>query len=452
MYLEIAMFDVLSALESTFSEVPFTSFYRDIFPDGSFEERGVYEDGKYNGIAVSIEQGSKRTKRITVTDDLNAISNMADSDDFCIMSPISYAGKSRKSSNARFMYALAIDLDGVEKKKQWDFFMDQIERGHEMLQFVWGLPKPTYLVSSGTGIHIYYVFSQPVPMFKNIVEELEKLKKRLTWQAWTQGASSLHEKVQYESLFQGFRVVGTITKNGGRCRAFSVGEKVTVEYLNKFVPAGYRAENFVYKSDLRLQDAKEKYPEWYQRRVVEKHPRNTWTCKKALYDWWIRKIMEGAEQGHRYWCIMTLATYAQKCGVPKETLEQDAYGLIPFMNTRGDAFTEDDVLHALEAYTDSYITYPIDTIVLRTGIPIRKNKRNGRKQEQHIKIMNAIRDIEYPDGEWRNKEGRPKGSSQQKKLVEEWQKSHPDGKKADCIRDTRLSKPTVYKWWIDNLK
>ena len=44
-------------------------------------------------------------------------------------------------------------------------------------------------------------------------------------------------------------------------------------------------------------------------------------------------------------------------------------------------------------------------------------------------------------------EGRPKGSSQQKKLVEEWRTAHPDGKKADCIRDTGLSKPTVYKWW-----
>ena len=86
-------------------------------------------------------------------------------------------------------------------------------------------------------------------MFKNIVEELEKLKRRLTWQAWTQGASSLHDKVQYESLFQGFRVVGTITKDGGRCRAFSVGEKVTVEYLNKFVPEDHRAVSFVYKSD-----------------------------------------------------------------------------------------------------------------------------------------------------------------------------------------------------------
>lgn len=437
------MYDILGALNSLFEEVHYMDFYRDIFPEGSFEERGEYEDGKYNGIAIAIEKGSKRAKRMTITDDLDMIADMAGSNDFCLMSPISYAGKSRKSSNARFMYALAIDLDGMTERKHWDFFMEQINRGHEMLQFVWGLPRPTYLVSSGSGIHIYYVFKQTIPMFKNIVEELEKLKRRLTWQAWTQGASSLHDKVQYESLFQGFRVVGTITKDGGRCRAFSVGEKVTVEYLNKFVPEDHRAVSFVYKSDLRLEDAKKKYPEWYQRRIVEKRPRNTWTCKKAVYDWWIRKLKEGAEQGHRYWCIMTLATYAQKCGVPRETLEEDAYGLIPFMNTKGDEFTEDDVMHALEAYTDSYATYPINTIVWRTGIQIEKNKRNFRKQALHLERARAVQNIDYPCGEWRNKEGRPDKLS----VVAKWRSEHPEGTKAECIRETGLSKKTVYRWW-----
>lgn len=435
------MLDIATLLGMVFDEVSYMGFYRDVFPTGSFEKRGLYEDGKYNGIAVSIRKGEKKAKRLTVTDDLEVIEEMAMSDDFCLMSPISYVGKSRKSENARFMYALAIDLDGVETQKQWYFFMEQVERGHEMLSFVWGIPRPTYLVSSGTGLHIYYVFDKPVPMFRNIVEQLEVLKKRLTWQAWTQGASSLHDKVQYESLFQGFRVVGTITKNGGRCRAFKVGEKVSVEYLNRFVPEEYRVKDFVYKTDLSLTKAKEKYPEWYQKRIVEKRPKQTWTCKKDLYDWWIRKLSESAEQGHRYWCIMTLATYAKKCGVTRRVLEEDAYGLIPLMNTKGDEFTEDDVLHALEAFTDSYITYPIDTIVNRTGIPIEKNKRNYRKQTVHMKIMSSTRDILYPDGEWRYVP--PTAES----TVREWQKSHPSGKKADCIRETGLSKPTVYKWW-----
>lgn len=435
------MLDLAHALESVFEEVTYKDFYRDVFPYGSFEQKGVYEDGKYNGIAVSIAKGGKHTRRMTVTDELDAIDKMVSSDEFCLMSPISYAGKSRKSENARYMYALVIDLDGVETLKQWQFFMEQVERGHEMLSFVWGIPRPTYLISSGTGLHIYYLFEKPIPMFRNIVEQLEKLKKRLTWQAWTQGASSLHDKVQYESLFQGFRVVGTITKKGDRCRAFKVGKKVTVEYLNKFVPEEYRATDFVYKSDLRLADAKEKYPEWYQRRIVEGRPRKTWICKKDLYDWWIRQLIAGAEQGHRYWCIMTLATYAKKCGVPKETLEQDAYGLIPLMNTKGDEFTEDDVLHALEAYTDSYITYPIDTIVNRTGITIERNKRNYRKQKQHCEVMRAIQGVVNPN--WRAGNGRPEKS----KIVEEWQQQHPTGTKAECHRDTGLDPKTIRKWW-----
>ena len=64
------MIDIVAALESSFDEIHYLDFYREIFPEGSFEEKGVYEDGKYNGIAVAIEKGGKRTKRLTVTDDL----------------------------------------------------------------------------------------------------------------------------------------------------------------------------------------------------------------------------------------------------------------------------------------------------------------------------------------------------------------------------------------------
>lgn len=135
-----------------------------------------------------------------------------------------------------------------------------------------------------------------------------------------------------------------------------------------------------------LTQAKKKYPEWYERRIVQGLPKGSWTASPAVYEWWIRTLSTGAEQGHRYWCIMALAAYAKKCGISRDNLEEDAYGLIPLLNSKGDAFTEDDVLAALEAYNDSYITYPIDAISLRTGIPIQKNKRNGRKQALHLRL------------------------------------------------------------------
>lgn len=444
-------------LNRNFEEVGFMDFYRDIFPAGSLEKKAIYEDGKYNGIIVEVtddklENGKAKVLRHTVTDDLGKIRKVAGRDNFCLMSPISYAGKSRKSENARFMYALAIDVDGINDEKNLKFFLRQLENGKNMRAFVWGLPEPTYLVSSGSGVHIYYVFEKPIPMFPNIVKELEKLKRRLTWQAWTQGATILSDNVQYESLFQGFRMVGTVTKSGSRTRAFKYGsgKKVTVEYLNFFVPEEYKARDFTYKSELTLKAAKEKYPEWYEKRIVNKQPKGTWQCKKELYEWWIRKIYGGAAQGHRYWCVMTLATYAKKCGIEYEELVRDAIGMIDFLNSIGDGtdpFTIDDVMKALEAYNDSYITYPIKTIVDRTDIWIDKNKRNGRTQEQHLKIARFARDLNYEDENgWREGNGRPAGSGTKEQLVKDYAAKHPEASITEIAQALQVSRTTVYKW------
>ena len=198
-----------------------------------------------------------------------------------------------------------------------------------------------------------------------------------------------------------------------------------------------------------MEEAKKKYPAWYAKRILQQAPKGTWVCKRALYDWWLRRIRE-VQVGHRYWSIMTLAVYAKKCAIPYEELVADAISQVPFLDSLGKGqqpFTKDDVMKALEAYNDSYMTYPIDTIVERTAIPIKKNKRNGRPQKVHMGLISAMRDFLHPDGSWRNKDGRPKGSGTKKEQVQKWRAAHPDGRKADCVRDTGLSRPTVYKWW-----
>ena len=149
---------------------------------------------------------------------------------------------------------------------------------------------------------------------------------------------------------------------------------------------------------------------------------------------------------------MTLAVYAKKCAIPYEELVADAIGQIPFLDSLGKGnqpFTKADAMKALEAYNDSYMTYPIDTIVERTAIPIQKNKRNGRPQALHLAGARAIQKIndEFNNTSWRKGNGRPKGSGTKKEQVQKWRAAHPDGRKADCVRDTGLSKPTVYKWW-----
>ena len=106
-------------------------------------------------------------------------------------------------------------------------------------------------------------------------------------------------------------------------------------------------------------------------------------------------------------------------------------------------FTKDDVVCALEMFNEDYVTFPRDDIAKVSGLSMPVNKRNWRKQKQHVAIMSAIRDIVHPDGEWRNTDGRPTVE----KKVFEWRQQHPDGCKADCHRDTGLDPKTIRKWW-----
>lgn len=431
-----------------YDEIEPMEFYRAIFPEGELEEAGQQVTGKYNALAVELLPAAEKknnqraeARKYIINDDLKGIESLLQSQNFVIISPISYIGKSRQSQNARFIYAMAIDLDGVSEQHNLDDLMHQIDVGY--------LPKPTYLVWSGTGLHLYFQFVQPLPCFKNIVTQLTDVKRELTRRIWNGFVSDLADKPQIESLFQGFRMVGGVTKGGNRTRAFVFGDKVTVEYLNEYVPEDKQITRFAYKSNLTLKEAAAKYPEWYDKRIVQRQPRGTWTAKKAVYDWWLRELQEKIVVGHRYYGVMVLAVYAKKCGVDRDTLEADAFGLVDRLEklTVEDRnhFTREDVLAALEMFNDNYITFPIDSIVKLTAIQIEKNKRNFRKQAIHLEIARNTKKTLKKYGELKA-EGRPSKAA----AVKDWRLLHPEGSIQECIEALGISRSTAYKYWKES--
>ena len=437
---------LLDYLEKFFDEITPKEFYRSIFPEGELATHDEAKvKGKYNAIAVELIPQDDKTsiKRYLLTDELDYLEKLEKKENFIIISPISYAGRSRKADNARYIYALAIDLDGMTKEQNIIDLFHQIE--HEVL------PKPTYTVMSGNGLHLYYCFKEPIPAFKNVAKQMQALKDDLTKKIWNKYITSLSGKPQIQSLFQGFRMVGGITKNGGRVRAFETGEKVDIEYLNGFcMYEKSKMTEYTYKSKLPLKEAAEKYPEWYEKRVVKKQPKGSWTCKKDLYNWWLKRLQEEISEGHRYYGIMCLAIYAKKSGVEREELEKDAFSLLDKMEelTKDEEnhFTEQDILAALELYNDNYMTFPIDTITKLTAIPIKKNKRNGRKQAVHLEIArNTLQTLnKYSDT---NLQGRPKGSGTKEAQVKEWKRQNPNGTITQCSQETGMSRTTIYKYW-----
>lgn len=364
--------------------------------------------------------------------------------DFAIISGLSYFGKRAALKHASKLFALIIDLDGQTERTLRNF----ISGCFSEYEFY---PLPNYVVLSGHGAHLYYVMEVPVSLYPNAQKRLRKFKyslTRLVWNVYT----STEKDIQYQGIAQGFRVIGGKTKIPGyHSRVFQLNEHPwTLEALNEYLPEDERIpasemQNWQkYQTTTPLSIAKKKWPDWYQRRVVEKLQKKSWTCSRRVYDWWRRRIASEASYGHRYFCIMCLAVFAVKCGVSKEELETDANNLIPRFNALSpqNPFTADDVKNALRCYAPSYATFPRDSIARISGIditPSRQRKHNS--QALHLKLARIAENDKRPD--WRRGNGRkPKQF-----VVWQWRNQHPEGRKIDCHKDTGLSRVTIDKWW-----
>lgn len=444
-----------SELSDVFKEVEPKYFYRQIFQN-HLDAKGAFTKGKYAGIACEItkEKKNKKTvvKRHTITDDLDAIDELLKSENFIIISPIGYIGKSRKTENATRMYAFAIEIDDLRVSDDGKPVGLNDLLHHFDIDL---LPTPNYIVCSGNGVHLYYIFEQPLILFDNVKKSLDAFKKALTPFFWNQYVTKDYkmENIQFESPFQGFRMAGGVTKNGERTRIFEIStHPIAIEELNRYAVKFGKKEcqiDIAYESELTLAEAKEAYPEWYERRIVNKQKKGTWECKRDLYDWWKRKILEGASVGHRYYCLLMLSIYAIKCGrnITEAELIEDAYSFLDRFDELSDSdinrFTEDDVMDALQAYYDKdLVTYPIGSISYNSGIHIEKNKRNFRKQRTHLKIARSTLDIMNEESGKSLQGRKPK-----KDVVQNWRVEHPSGTPKQCMEDTGLSKNTVYKWW-----
>lgn len=444
-------------LKASFTQVTPYEFYRDVFPEGSLGVRGDIEVRKPNLIfTMTRYKGDKKyAKNTIVFDDLKGLSE-TDGAEFAVTSPVSYRGKNRTAANAHHLWGFSIDLDGVGMDQLRDLLF-QIQNDV--------LPAPTYLVNSGHGFHVYYLLETPIPLHQYLHQPLNDLKHGLTKIVWNAYTSNIDpEKRQFQGIFQGFRMPGSQSKLGKRYPvvAFRLGNKTSIETLNEFVDKEYRLTEWN-EYRLPLEEAKVKYPEWYQTRIVEgKKVRKKWDISgkvhgdnpNALYDWWLDKIRNGAFDGNRYNCIATLMTYAVKCDVDKDKVLSDSLELVPWLNslteTPKNAFTEQDVYDAFTYFDDCYATYSIKAIEARTKILIGRNKRNGRKQKVHLRIARANRDIlceERGKTDWREGAGRPKGSGTAAQSVAAYRAEHPEASVTEVARALKISRTTVYKWW-----
>lgn len=144
---------------------------------------------------------------------------------------------------------------------------------------------------------------------------------------------------------------------------------------------------------------------------------------------------------------MTLAIYAVKCSIDEDELRRDADRLMKIFDDMSyedsNRFTVEDVVKALEMYNENFVTFPRADIAKYSGIPIPPNKRNWRKQADHIQYMNNQREFKVSRGECTNG-GRPDKYG----VIREYMLSHPEiRKKTEIAAALNIDRHTVGKYY-----
>ena len=467
------------------------------YSEGQFQYNPiVFYKTKRTSAKKSVKQkdgtlsSDKNTHRLVLKDDYQS-KDWLQTRYFALMAPITYVGKSTANKNARYLYAFAIDLDGVGIDQLKVLFVYMSRRwGKGLLQGLPIIPMPNLIVNSGHGLHLYYIMRYPLALYEWNAKLLQQFSRALYHLVWYpaneksgEPGTSTEKKIHCLGIYHSFRMPETMTKplrvnkktqeafgNGVPIRAWKMrSEHYTLfnlakyfayddELKKKFTPKvlselekGGRMMN---PNRLSLEQARKKYgEEWYNNRGSK----GRFTTNRALYDWWLKKISNpvkgGVKEGHRYFCVMALAAFAKKCGIEKAELIKDAESLLDsfegLTTKANNHFRMYDIHKAIEAYDkENSVRWSPRMIEHWTDIEMKKTKRNKRKQAIHLAGARAIQNINDPEGTWRGRHHETLENSKVAAAVNEWMANHPDStNKSACARDLNLSRTTVIKWW-----
>ncbi len=428
-----------------------TELYTDLFRigEGYIQKAGEYRVGKeFKGnpmIYINSGEDFSGTMRryILLEDTFFDWIKKAQENPSNLLNAVTYFGRKKDKEHSDRCFGLIFDIDKVT-----DSNLNNFLHGMRFADFY---PCPNYAVisKSGKGMHLYYLFDEPLRLFPMTKVQLKEIKYQLTRRLWNQYTSK-DENVQYQSYDQSFMVAGTYETM--KVFHFPNQERWNVRDLCNYTENAVFREDLLYKeSKYTIEEVEKKFPKWYEKVIVNGEKTNGhWECKPDLYEWWKKQILSGATYGHRYWCIMMLVVYAVKCGIPIKQVKEDAYELQTFLNgiNPEKPFTKSDVKSALDCYDLQFATFPINDISRLSGITIKKNKRNGRTQGEHLEEARALRDIRQKrNGKVWSDNSPHSGRNPKKDIVRQWKEEHPKGKKIECHRDTGLSRITIDKWW-----
>lgn len=195
----------------------------------------IFGDTKQTIPVVFIDEGEEQTMKHIVPMSIDEAMEQCEGRNDMLMGGCTYFNNWISKKSAKDIYSFIIDMDNVYSgtllnalRQDW-----KTANGEE-------LPMPTYIVNSGTGLHLYFVLTEPIPNYKATTENLDKLYRALAIQQTTK---RVYLKKQVQWFGQDFRMAGGMNKYNWKNTVFRVGEKWDIDELGKAV--GLKDVHFV---------------------------------------------------------------------------------------------------------------------------------------------------------------------------------------------------------------
>lgn len=368
--------------------------------------------------------------------------------------PASFINGYNSTVACKDVYALVIDLDDMDAET----LKNVLDNGN-----VGGMtPAPTYIVNSGSGVHFYYVFRQPVPHYhanRKILKDMYTALCLIT-------KSNIFAKTDWHAITQPFRLPGSRTKLDQMVTGWKYDDKWDVISLAERLNVDYEKLDMGRREILpqrEYKEARERYiasledgtaPAPKRAKGKRYRWRSSLDGKEGFYEMCLERCYKETRAGSRYRSMCALTVVARKVvTVSKERLEMDLFRLMEHYNTIGRPMKPSEVRKALRMYNDKALQTRSRTLEAWFGWSFHRDaqrrrerlaeKGRVRSKEDVWKIARSTRDVLYPEGAWRNQEGAPTKQEQ----VQQYREEYPEASVTEVARALGISRTTVYKWW-----
>ena len=250
-------------------------------------------------------------------------------------------------------------------------------RLNKILKYLWdSLPaEPTYIVNSGKGVHFIYALNTPVRV-KGLRWSINRLNEAI------QSRFSELLKVDKHPVVHPYRFPGFRTKIDTTASVFKVREPYTFEELMKL---------FKLTPPREARRREKKRTEGKAKIYVLPNGR------RAFFEWVLRRLFKNPPiPGRRHNSFFALGIVSYKCR--REVPYEEAVETIPMVyedmmdRNLHIGFSIEEAYEAFhKGYKPDYVRASWKYLCELLGWEYRPNKRNGRKREEHLEIMNILR-------------------------------------------------------------